>query len=327
MLVLHNPVQNIKFDNKIKPLNFSVSILSSATGSPTDVFNQTALLLNIRNKVYLVDCGEATQFQLVKFKHSYMKIDHIFISHIHADHYIGLIGLLNTYNLNHRTNALTIFAPIEIQEIIEVQLRLCRVELRYTITFIPTQVEEKALLFENKDMEVISFPVVHRVPTTAFLFREKTLSRKIREDIQPGTLPTEAFKVLKAGLDFTDHNGKVYSWEKLTIGPPAPRSFAFITDTLYMPELKDIIKDVDLLYHEATFLSDLPGYADETRHSTAIQAATLARDANVGKLIIGHISTRYKDRQILLDEAKKIFPRTELASEGTTFAVNIGSKK
>lgn len=299
---------------------FKIHILSSGTGSPTKIHNQTSQFLIIRNNYFLLDCGEGTQFQLVKNKLPYMRISHIFISHLHADHYTGLIGLINTFNLNHRTADLYIYAPEGMQEIIEVQMKWSNLVLNYPLHFYQTSTDEPRLIMENEDLTVNSIPLTHRLPTTGFLFSERKLPRNIakHKNIE---IPIPAYNVLKSQQNFTDEDGTVYKWEELTKEAAPPRSYAFITDTFYMPSIVPIIKGVTVLYHEATFGKDMKDHCEIGKHSSNIEAATIANEAGVDLLLIGHFSNRYLDIKPLLEEAREIFPNTELAVEGKSFEI------
>ena len=269
----------------------------------------------------LIDCGEATQMQLMKFRLGYMKINHIFISHLHADHYIGLIGLLNTMNLNQRKNDLFIFCPKGLDEIIEIQFKLSGIKPAFKIIYVFTSHLGYEKILENDYFEVHTFPLNHRIPVTAFIFREKELKRNIKKN-HPllNSIPIEAFEVLKRGEDFPDtHSGQLFRWEELTVPSPPPRSYAFVTDTLVCPAIIEYIRGVDLLYHEATFAEEDSGVSKESFHCTNSEAAQMAKDAGVKKLLIGHFSTRYKEFQSILEQSRKIFPETYLALEGERF--------
>lgn len=307
-------------------MQFKIHILSSGTGSPTKIHNQTSQLLIIRNNYFLLDCGEATQFQLVRKKLPYMRISHIFISHLHADHYTGLIGLINTFNLNHRTADLHIYAPEGMQEIIEVQMKWSGLVLNYPLHIHLTTIDEPKLIMENEDLTVTTIPLDHRLPTTGFLFRERILPRNMlkHKDIE---IPILAYNELKHRRDFTDTDGTIYKWEELTKEASPPRSYAFITDTFYKPSIIPLIKEVDVIYHEATFGKNMKEHCEIGKHSSNIEAAMIAKEADVHQLLIGHFSNRYLDFQPLLDEAREIFPNTELAIEGSSFEILFKTRK
>jgi ribonuclease Z len=299
---------------------FKIHILSSGTGSPTKVHNQTSQLLIVRNNYLLLDCGESTQFQLVMNKLPYMRIAHIFISHLHADHYTGLIGLINTYNLNHRTTDLHIYAPEGMKEIIEVQMKYSKLELNYPLHFHLTTNDEVKQIMENDDLTVTSIPLDHRLPTTGFLIREKILPRNIIKS-KAKEIPMVAYSELKSRRDYIAEDGTFFKWEEYTKEASPPRSFAFISDTFYMPSIIPIIKGVDVLYHEATFGKNMKEHCEIGKHSSNIEAAMIAKEAEVDKLLIGHFSNRYLDFKPLLAEAREIFPNTDLGIEGVSFEI------
>ncbi len=303
-------------------MNFEIHILSSGTGSLSTRLNQSAQYLKIHNTNILIDCGEVTQFQIAKFGLSFQKIEHIFISHLHADHYVGLIGLINTMNLNHREKELNIYCPEDLKEIIDVQLKKSGTILRYKIIYHFTSDSNSFTLLNHKNFIVRSIPLKHRIQTTGFVFKEKLQDRKIDKDkIKGEEIPIEAFNQLKNGKDFKDKNGKVFSSDFYTNPPPTPKSYVYITDTLYHEKIIPEISGADILYHESTFDKSMQERATERFHSTTIDAATIAKKAKVKKLILGHISTRFKNPENFVKEAQEIFPNTEIAEEGKKFEV------
>lgn len=303
-------------------MNFELTILGSSSGCPTSGTNQTAQLLNIQGRHYLIDCGEATQIQLMKYGLSYQKIKHIFISHLHPDHYIGLIGLLNTMSLNDRKDELHIYSAVGIEDIINVQLKHSKATLRYPIYYHPTNSLEVAIVCEDENIIVKSIPLEHKIACTGFIFTEKEHPRKIKKGhLDKANIPHEAFESLKKGEDYTDKDGNKFSWNDLTEPPLPARSYAFISDTKYLETIIPEIQDVDLLYHEATFKHELSDKAEARYHSTNRQAAMMAKQAKVGRLIIGHFSTRYKEFDSILEEAREVFPNTFLAVEGEIFSI------
>ncbi|MBL0340517.1 MAG: ribonuclease Z [Bacteroidetes bacterium] len=301
---------------------FELTILGSSSATPTYNRHPTAQVLNIRERFFLIDCGEGTQTQLVRYKLKYNRISHVFISHLHGDHYLGLMGLLSTMHLQGRTNELHLFAQQELMDIIELQLRLSQTILRYNLIFHPVKNYTGTLIHEDEDVTVWTIVLNHRVPCTGFLFREKPKPRKLLiSKMQQFNIPFKHFAGIKNGSDYEDDFGKVIKNKDLTISSGLPRSYAFCSDTLFNEQLADEVKNVDLLYHEATFMHDLVDRAKATFHSTCIEAATIAKNATVGKLIIGHFSARYKNLSPLLSEAKTVFENTELALEGNKFIV------
>ena len=324
-------------------MNFSVQVLGSNSAIPTLTRNPSAHLLKADERLFLIDCAEGTQLQLRRFKIHFQRIKHIFISHLHGDHFYGLIGLLTSFHLLGRKDELHLYAHEALQEIIDIQLKASRTTLVYPVIFHPltqgnrqqargkrheaTGKRQQAIgnseqLYDDDAISVFSFPLLHSVPTCGFLFREKPLPRNIRKDvINKLQVPIEWMTRIKSGEDYLDDNGKIYSNSEMTQDPPAPRTYAYCSDTAYSEEIIPYIKGADLLYHEATFLSDMAATAREKLHSTAAEAATIANLAGVKKLIIGHFSARYDDPEALLTEAREIFPATELAEDGKTFII------
>lgn len=305
-------------------MSFKLTILGSSSAIPIRDRLPTSQVLKVWNHYYLIDCGEGTQMQLRKYRIPMQRIHRIFISHLHGDHFFGLIGLLSTYSLMGRTKELHIYANPALESIITAQLTVSLTELRYPLVYHPLEEEVDHIVFEDEDICVTAIPVVHSVPTYGFLFREKPRPPKIlTEQLSKIDVPPDAWKKIRAGEDFVDGQGKRYPNEDLLIASPRPRSYAFISDTRYEPEIVGKIAGVDLLYHEATFADDMKEVAYEKFHSTASQAAQIAQAANVGKLIIGHFSARYKELDGLVNEARSIFPDTETAEEGDRFEVQL----
>ncbi len=303
-------------------MNFEVTILGSSSATPIFQRHPTAQVLNIRERFFLVDCGEGTQAQFLKYKVRLSKISHVFISHLHGDHYLGLVGLLSTMHLQGRTNEIHIYGQAELMDVIELQLRLSMTRLRYQIIFHPIKHFAPAIILEDEDMVVKTIILNHRIPCTGFLFKEKPKPRKLLVNkLQQYNIPFSFYGKLKDGFDYRDLDGNIISNTELTIPSRAPRSYAFCSDTIYDESIINEIRGVDMLYHEATFMHDMVERAQTTFHTTSLQAATIAKKAEVKKLIIGHFSARYKELQPLLDEARTVFPNTELAIEGNRFEV------
>lgn len=301
---------------------FELTILGSSAATPTSNRNPTSQLLNIAERFFLIDCGEGTQIQMRKFKTRFQNINHIFISHLHGDHFLGLPGLLASMHLLGRKNDLCIYGPKELEEIINVVHRYSDTHLNYRIEFIATQNKEKQLLWEDHKVEVYSFPLQHRIATTGFLFKEKPLPYNIdKYKLEKLDVSFAEIHKLKQGFDAIDNQGNTISKELLTIAPPNPRSFAFCSDTRFFKELANDIKDVDLLYHESTFLNDRADRAEQTFHSTAQQAAQMAKLCGARKLILGHFSARYNELQPFLEEALPYFSPIDLAKEGSVFTI------
>lgn len=302
--------------------SFELLILGSSAATPTSTRNPTSQLLNIAERFFLIDCGEGTQMQLRKYKARFSSINHIFISHLHGDHFLGLPGFLASLHLLGRQKELTVYGPKELEEIIEVIHKHSETQLNYQLNFVHTNSKQKQLIFEDEKVEVYSIPLKHRIATTGFLFKEKPFPRNIDKfKLEKHNVSFAEIHKLKKGLDATDNNGNIIKNEQLTVPGPDTRSYAFCSDTKFFEELASQIKDVDILYHESTFLDEKKDRAAQTFHSTAAQAATLAKLANAKKLLIGHFSARYDNLNLFLEEASPIFSNTHLAKEGTVFVL------
>lgn len=305
-------------------MTFEVTILGSNSAIPANGRHPTSQVLNFNERLFLIDCGEGTQMQFNKYKIRFGKIDHIFISHLHGDHFFGLIGLITSYNLNHRSAPLHIYGPAGIDEIINLQLRICSRPIDYELVFHIFEPQNGAVIFEDKTMKVTSLSMLHRIPCSGFIFTEKFAEQNIRKDkIQQYKIPFEAIGDIKKGADLQLPDGTIIPNAELTLPSPKARSYAFCTDTLYNEALVPYLQGVNLLYHEATFDKTRIERAIETFHSTSAQAAEIAHKAKVQKLIIGHFSSRYHEYDLdnLLKEAQAVFSQTQLALEGYTFPV------
>ena len=298
-------------------MGFELTILGSSSATPIYNRHPTSQLLVFRDRHFLIDCGEGTQMQMLKYKIRYHRISHIFISHLHGDHYLGLVGLLSTFHLQGRSADLHLYAQQELMDIIETHLRLSQTQLRYNLIFHPVRHFAPEVIFEDDDLIIRTVILNHRIPCTGFVFSEKQRPRKLKvEKLQEYNIPFTQYTRIKNGAAFHTADGVVVSNEELTEASPDPKSYAFCSDTIYMPELAQDLQGVDVLYHEATFLHDLKDRAEMTYHTTALQAAQVAKDAEAGQLIIGHFSARYKTLEPLLQEARSVFPNTELGLEG-----------
>lgn len=303
-------------------MKFELTILGCNSAIPANNRFPTSQVLNVRGHLYLIDCGEGTQVRLRDNRIKRSKINQIFISHLHGDHVYGLIGLLSSYGLNGRKEPLHIYCPPHLDEMINIQIKYTAHPLPFSLEFHITDTEKHQLLFEDKYVEVYSIPLIHRVPTHGFLFKEKQQSNSmIPERIEKYNIPFNEIQRIKDGGDWITPNGNTIPHSKLTHPAPVPRSYAFCSDTAYNEAIIPIIKGVDLLYHESTFLHSEMEFAEKTKHSTTIQAATIAKKAEVGKLVLGHYSSRYVELDELQDEAKSVFPNTELGLEGKRFAI------
>lgn len=299
-------------------MKFEVTILGSSSATPVFNRNPSAQLLNCNEKYYLIDCGEGTQQQLTKYNLKAARIDYIFISHLHGDHYFGLIGLLSSLHLNGRVKPMQIFGPKPLLEILEIQFKYSDTVLRYPIEFFPIEADESRQIFENSDLTVKTIVLNHRIPTTGFIFQQKKRQRKLIKD-KTDEVPMAYYTALKKGIDVELPNGDILRSEDYTTEADAPRCYAYCSDTLFDESYFATIKDCDTLYHEATFMHDLLDRAKETHHTTALQAGEIAKINGVKKLLIGHFSSRYKTLQMLLEETQSVFENTELAVEGRTF--------
>ncbi|MDD3740078.1 MAG: ribonuclease Z [Bacteroidales bacterium] len=298
-------------------MQFQIRILGSSSALPTSTRMPTAQVVMYNETPYLIDCAEGTQMQMRKFSIPFGKLKNIFISHLHGDHFFGIFGLLSSFNLLGRKQDLNIYAPAELKKIYETVLSLNNDHLHYKVNFIPLTDNGKNLIFENKFLEVYSFPLKHTKPTYGFLFVEKNKALNIRKDvIERYELSIAEIVKIKAGEDLFDDFGEVVKNSELTTKPGEIRSYAFCTDTLPLKNLKEYFTDVNLLYHEATFASDMEDLAKETRHSTAKQAAEIANITKSKKLMIGHFSSRYKSVEIFLKEAEEIFTDVTAAEDG-----------
>lgn len=282
--------------------------------------NPTAQVLEIRNHLFLIDCGEATQVQLRKNKIKFSKIEHIFISHLHGDHVYGLIGLVSTFMLLNRTADLHIYGPKGIKEIITLQLRLSHSWTNYGLFFHELESEESQVVFEDDKVLVRTIPLKHRIYTNGYLFQEKIGEKKLNaEAMKHYQIPVYHFQNIKNGKDITLEDGTFLLNSQLAFEPVPPKSYAFCSDTAYTESIVPYIKEVDVLYHESTFLESEAELAEKTMHATAKQAAVIARLAGVGQLVLGHYSTRYGNIGLFAEEARTIFPNVLLANDGETF--------
>lgn len=303
-------------------MKFEVTILGSSSATPVYNRNPTSQLLNCNEKFYLIDCGEGTQQQLIKYGIKASKIDYVFISHLHGDHYFGLIGLLSSLHLNGRVKPMKIFGPEPLMEILNLQFKHSDTTLKFPIEFMPIQADSPALIFENTDLTIETVILNHRIPCTGFKFKEKKRLRKlVVEKLEQDAVPLEYYPLLKRGVDLTLPNGRVLLNADYTIDSNAPKTYCYCSDTLADGTYLESIKHSTVLYHEATFLHELLERAQFTHHSTALQAAEIAVATGAGKLLIGHFSSRYKTLQPLLEEAAAVFSNTELALEGVTYMI------
>lgn len=297
-----------------------LNILGCYAATPRTLTNPTSQVLEIKNHMFLIDCGEGTQVQLRKNKIKFSRINHIFISHLHGDHFFGLPGLISTFRLLGRDKEMHIYGPKGIKKAITLFLKLGDSWTNFPLIFHELTSKEQELIFEDNKVTVETIPLDHRVYTNGFLFREKLGERKLNIDaVSEFKIDKSHFQNIKNGKNVLLDDGCEISNEQLTYDPPRPKSYAYCSDTAYKPELVELIENVDALYHESTFLDSETHLSTKTKHATAKEAASIAKDANVGKLILGHYSTRYKSIELFKKEASTIFKNVELADDGKVF--------
>lgn len=293
-----------------------ITVLGNGSASPTLDRNPSSLVLEYLNKVYLFDCGEATQYRFLEFNISFTKLSHILISHLHGDHFLGLFGLLSTLNTWGREKELTLIGPVGLKEILITQFKYQQTTLNYVIKFIETQTEGKKIIIDTKDVEIFSFPLQHRIETTGFLVVEKTKDYKLIKNKLPSDIKLEHIHQLKQGNDVFVDDKLVYKNSDYATPPETPKQFAYCTDTIFDLSICSNFNQLDLLYHEATFLEEHIQRAASTFHSTANQAATIASKSNSKRLLIGHFSARYTEIESFKTEADAVFKDTILAKPG-----------
>lgn len=297
-----------------------LTILGCYAATPRTITNPTSQVLEIKNRLFLIDCGEGTQVQLRKNKIKFSKINHIFISHLHGDHFFGLIGTISTFALLGRTTDLHIYGPKGVKEIITLQLKLSNSWTTYELFFHELESKESEVIFEDNRVIVKTIPLKHRVYTNGFLFQEKPGERKLNVDaVQQYDIHTAYYQKIKNGGNVTLDDGTVIENEKLSFDPIPSMSYAFCSDTVFNEAIIPIIKDVDVLYHESTFLESESALAQKTLHSTAKEAAKIALKANAKHLVLGHYSTRYDGIERFKEEAETVFPNVLLGNDGISF--------
>jgi ribonuclease Z len=308
---------------KLEILSFKITILGSSGAVPAYGRMPSAQLIDVQNHYFLFDCGEGAQTQLTRYTPYLHRIDHIFISHLHGDHYLGLMGLLFTLHLNRRATDLHLYSHAGLDEIIITQLKYSKSALNFKIIFHRLAPGVSEVIFEDHQIIVSTIPLTHKIPCSGFLIQEKTKPRRINKAAFPDDFPFWKIPQLRAGEDIRDEHGNLlYKNADLTYPPRRSRSYAYCTDTQYSEEIIPYISGVDILYHEATFMNEDYEKALETKHSTAAEAARMALKAKATKLLLGHFSARYKELNGLLTEAKEIFTNTYLANEGDTFIID-----
>jgi len=299
-----------------------LTILGCHSATPRWDAHPTAQILEIRGNLVLIDCGEGTQMQLRRYKVKFSRIKHIFISHLHGDHFYGLVGLISTFHLLGRETDMHIYGPKGIKEAILLLLKLGKSWTKFNLYFHELDSKEPQEILDDEKFTVETIPLDHRVYTNGFLFKEKPRPRKLDVDAAKKlNVDVSYFQKIKQGADVTNEYGDIIKNEKVTFDPDPPKSYAFCSDTSYFPQIVDQISKVNALYHESTFLDYHHALAVKTKHSTSKEAAVIAKKANVGKLILGHYSGRYGDHDMFKAEAQEIFENTELAEDGKTFKI------
>ncbi|NCI50455.1 ribonuclease Z [Sediminibacterium roseum] len=299
---------------------FGVTILGNNSAIPAYDRHPTAQVVTLNDQLFLIDCGEGTQMQIARYRIRRSKINHIFISHLHGDHYFGLIGLITSMGLLGREQELHLHAPAGLKAIIDLQLEVAAITLPFTLTF--HALEGEGMLVDTPKFSVESFQTWHRIPCWGFIIREKRKPRKIvKEKTVANDIPAAFYERLKDGEDYETKDGRIIANESVTIANKPARSYAFCADTKFDESLCEKTKGVTVMYHEATYLKDLTERADARFHSTAEQAATIALRAGVQKLLIGHFSSKYDRLDAFLEEAREVFPETELGIEGVTYKI------
>ena len=295
---------------------FELHILGCGSALPTTRHFATSQVVNLREKLFMIDCGEGAQMQLRKSRLKFSRLNHVFISHLHGDHCFGLLGLISTFGLLGRTAELHIHSPKGMEELFAPMLDFFCKDMRYKVTFHEFETQQPVVVYEDRSMTVTTIPLRHRIPCCGFLFEEKQCPNHIiREMIDFYQVPVYEWNRIKNGEDFVTPEGDVIPNSRLTRPSDPPRKYAYCSDTIYLKKIAEQIRGVDLLFHEATFAQSEKARAKATFHTTAAQAAQLALDAQVKRLVIGHFSARYEEEQVLLKEAASVFPQTVLAKE------------
>lgn len=298
-------------------MSLSVTILGSSSAIPTSKRNLTAHLVNHDERFFLIDCGEGTQIQLQRFRAKYLRINHIFISHLHGDHIFGLFGLLSSLSMMGRKNKLHIYSPGKLKELLQLHFSFMGETLNYEIEYYEVDAKMPQVIYDDKKLTVTTIPLRHRVPCVGYCFREHPKLLNIRKEcIERYQLGVKDIVDIKQGADFVLESGTIVPNKELTTEPVHAKSYAFCSDTKALQRIVPYIANVDLLYHETTFLNEDAKLAKATYHTTTGQAAQLALEANVGRLVIGHLSSRYKDDNRFIKEVRDIFPNAIMAEDG-----------
>ena len=303
-------------------MNFTLKVLGTASALPTTERYPSAQVLDVRGRLFMIDCGEGAQIQLRKAGVSFLKIEHICLSHIHGDHLFGLFGLLSTMGMLGRSSDLDIYAPASFRPVLDFFLSSFGEGIKFGINFVPLEMKEPEVVYENRTVELLAFPLNHRVDTYGFMIREKLPPYNVhKEAISRYGLSLTEIGTLKRGEDVLRPDGSVVRSDEAAYVPYVPRSYAYCSDTAPFPELLRWIAGVDLLYHEATFPAEMSEMAEKTFHSTTLQAAQTALDAGAKRLLVGHYSSRFPSVDFYLDELKTVFPNAELAHDLDEFEI------
>lgn len=303
-------------------MNFTITILGSGSAVPTATRNPSSQYVECSGRTILIDCGEGTQMQFRKFGLKYQKVDFILISHLHGDHYFGLVGLLSTMHMMGRTRAIDIYGPKGLKDIIEIQLHAAGSRLSFGVNIHEIEPETNGVLVEDDKIKVSYFPLAHKIPTSGFLIIQKEKQRKLLIDkARADKVKIEYYHRLKRSVDVTDEDGKLIRYEDYTLPGEPEKRYAYCSDTKYHEPIVEFIKGVNVLYHEATFVDAHEDRATKTKHSTAKQAAEIAKQAEVGKLFMGHLSARYENTSQHEFEAKSIFERSIYVEDGSKYTL------
>lgn len=302
--------------------NLKLQILGNGSAVPTKLANPTSQLLTYKGRQFLIDCGEGSQIQLIKYKIKYRNLNTILISHLHGDHFFGLFGLISTLNLYGREKPLNVYAHASLKKLLDDVFKVSDTKLKFQLNFFPLEDFISSNIIEKDDFFIKSIPLKHSVPTSGFVFREKEKLRKIKKDFVAEFHPDpHQIKLIKEGEDFISERGELHLNKNISDDPLPPVSYAFCSDTAFAPEIVEDIKAVNLMYHEATFDNSMLGMAEIKKHVTSSQAAEIARLAQVKKLILGHVSARFKNFDTIVAEAKEIFPNTEMSIQGVDYII------
>jgi ribonuclease Z len=301
---------------------FAVTILGNNSAIPTLDRHPTAQIVTCDEQLLLIDCGEGTQLQFARYKIKRSRLRYIFISHLHGDHYFGLIGLLNSLSLLGRIDPLTVYAPPELETILLLQLECSGTQLHFELQFVPLIAENQGVILEDKELRVSFFPTVHRIPCYGFIIEMQKRKRKLIPDqAKAYEIPAAYYSKLQEGADYQRKDGLLVKNDWVTLPPPKGKRYVYCADTAYTEDIIPYVQDADLVYHETTYLDNLTERAAERYHSTSVQAATIALRAGAKRLIIGHFSSKYSELEPFLEECRPVFPNTDLALEGASYIV------